>query len=766
MSEGFASGPRVLLRRLREIMAGPGTAQDRLDLVVHGIAGNMVAEVCSVYLMRAGEILELFATEGLNPEAVHQTRLRVGEGLVGDIAAHARPLSLADAQAHPNFAYRPETGEDVYHSLLGAPIMRAGRVIGVLVVQNRTQRHYTEEEVEALQTVSMVLAELVGGGELIPQGELQALGGNATTTLTIEGKTLAEGLAQGEAVLHEPRVEIHRLFAEDAAAEQERLGDAIVALRQAVDDMLASADVSEGGEHRDILEAYRMFADDRGWVKRMDEAVASGLSAEAAVQRVQVDTRNRMMKVADPYLRERLHDLDDLANRLLRLLSGRPATAASDSLPPEAVVIARAMGPAELLDYDRDKLRAVVLEEGSATAHVTVVARALQIPLIGRAKGVLERIEPGDPLIVDGDPGVIYVRPGEDVEATYAASVSAREEMRAEFAALKDVPAVTKDGVKISLNINANLLFDLAHLDDAGAEGVGLFRTEIPFLVQGDVPPVDQQTRIYAEVLARAAGRPVVFRTLDIGGDKSLPAFAGAGAGGSEEIRYHAEENPAMGWRSLRIGLDRPALLRNQLRALLLAATGGELNVMFPMVAEAAEFSAARAILDLEISRLAERGAAVPKKISVGAMIEVPAIAWQIDPLLAVADFVSIGSNDLMQFLYASDRSNPALADRYDALAPGILSILRHIVERAKAAGVPVSLCGEMAGRPLEAMALIGLGLTSISMPAVAVGRVKRMVLSLDAAHCGNYLKQFHGAAEHSLRDKLRNFARDHGIII
>jgi phosphotransferase system enzyme I (PtsP) len=533
--------------------------------------------------------------------------------------------------------------------------------------------------------------------------------------------------------------------------------------------MLDSADIAGAGEHREILETYRMFADDRGWIERMTEAVASGLSAEAAVQRVQVDTRNRMMKVNDPYLRERLHDLDDLANRLLRLLSGRPATAASDTLPDDAILIARNMGPAELLDYDREKLRAVVLEEGSATAHVTIVARALQIPLLGRAAGVLERVEPGDPLIVDGDAGVAYVRPGEDVEATYAASVAVRLEMQAEFEALRDEPAVTLDGIEVSLNINANLLFDLAHLESAGAEGVGLFRTEIPFLVRGDLPPVDQQAKIYSEVLARAEGRPVVFRTLDIGGDKAIHAVTqGTAADGPGPFGgdVWTEENPAMGWRSLRIGLDRPAILRNQLRALLLASAGGELRLMFPMVAEAAEFSAARAILDLEISRLAERGSNLPKKTLVGAMVEVPAMAWQIDPLLKMADFVSIGSNDLLQFLYASDRSNPVLSDRYDPLAPGTLSIIRHIVTRAEAAGVAVSLCGEMAGRPLEAMALIGMGLTNLSMPAAAVGRVKRMVRSLDTIHCRQYLEQFEGSADHSLRDPLRNFARDHGIII
>ena len=764
MSDGAVSGSRVLLRRLREIMAGPGTAQQRLDLVVRGIAGNMVAEVCSVYLRRAGETLELFATEGLNPDAVHQTRLLVGEGLVGDIAAHARPLNLSDAQAHPNFAYRAETGEDIYQSLLGAPVMRSGRVIGVLIVQNRTRRQYSEEEVEALQTVAMVLAELVGGGELIPAEELVETTGNVTLQDRLEGVMLAEGLAQGVAVLHEPRVEVKRLFAENPDVEQARFQAAMEALREAVDAMLESDAMAGAGEHRDIIETYRMFADDRGWIGRIEEAVASGLSAEAAVQRVQVDTRRRMMGVADPYIRERLHDLDDLANRLLRLLSGKPATAAADDLPQDAVLIARNMGPAELLDYDQSRLRAVVLEEGSATAHVTIVAKALRIPMLGRVERILERAEPGDPVIVDADTGFVFIRPGEDVEETFATSMAARNSMQAEFAALRSEPAITRDGVEISLNVNANLIFDMAHLGDAGADGVGLFRTEIPFLVQGDVPPVEQQAKLYSEVLARAHGRPVTFRTLDIGGDKAMPAFAQAASAEGNDIG--AEENPAMGWRSLRIGLDRPALLRNQLRALLQATAGGDLKVMFPMVSEVAEFKAARKILDIEVARMTERGSQVPGRIDVGAMIEVPILAWQIDPLLKVADFVSIGSNDLLQFLFASDRGNPTMAGRYDPLSPAVLAIVGHIASRGRAAGVPVSLCGEMAGRPLEAMALVGMGLKSLSMPAASVGPVKRMLRSLDLGHFHNYLQNYLDSSSHSLRDKLRNFAQDHDIAI
>jgi len=748
------AGPRALLRRLRDIMADPGTAQERLDTVVSIIANNMVAEVCSIYLVRAGEVLELFATEGLNRDAVHRTRLRVGEGLVGDIAARARPLSLPDAQAHPRFAYRPETGEEIYQSLMGVPILRGGRVIGVLVVQNRTARHYSDEEIEALQTVAMVLAEMVNSGELIGRDELFEAAGNATRPQYLEGRVLAEGLAQGIAVLHEPRIEISKTIAEDPEREKMRLDRALRDLRASVDRVLAGDDFVAGGEHRDIFETYRLFTRDRGWLDRLNEALESGLTAEAAVQRAQVVTRARMAEIGDPSMRERLDDLEDLANRLSQYLADEDDRA-GHRLPQDAVVVARTMGPAELLDYDRDRLRAVVLEEGSPTSHVAIVARALDIPLLGNVDGLIGRVEPGDSVIVDGEHGQVFIRPGEEIRQAFVQNLAARAERRAKYAALRDLPAVTRDGVPISLNVNAGLLVDLPHLDETGADGIGLFRTELQFMGGHGFPGVDAQADLYARILDHAGDRPVVFRTFDVGGDKTL-SYVGHGK----------EENPALGWRAIRISLDRPALLRTQVRALLRAAADRRLDLMFPMVAEVAEFEAARAILDLEIGRLREAGAAAPRDVRVGTMLEVPALAWQLPALLPRVDFVSIGSNDLRQFLFASDRSNPLLANRYDPLSPGLLSLVRAVVVACEAASVPLALCGEMAGRPLEAMALLGLGLRSISMAPSAVGPVKEMVRSLDLGSLARYLVPLLERPDHSLRGKLLSFARDHGIVI
>ena len=743
----------MLLKRLRDTMARGGTPEETLGEVVRLVANEMVAEVCSVYLLRAGEVLELFATQGLNPSAVHRTRLRVGEGLVGDIAAHARPLALDDAQAHPQFAYRPETGEEIYHSLAGVPIVRANRVHGVLVVQNRTRRQYDEEEIETLQTIAMVLAEIVAAQHIVSPNEVQQVDGLGLLPLRIDGVQLTPGIAVGRAVLHEPRIVIQKVVAEDIAAEQIRFDEALSAVRDDVDRMLEAHDM-QSGEQREILETFRMFADDRGWIERVREAIASGLTAEAAVQRAFDDVRARLGQSTDPYIRERLSDLQDLTNRLQLRLTGRGSLDPT-TLPDDMIVIARDMGPAELLDYDRGRLRGVVLEEGSALSHVAIVARALDIPVVGRAPDVLARVEPGDPMIIDGDHAQVMVRPAEDIVQTINAAIEARAERLRKYAALRELPSATRDQARIGLHINAGLLIDMQHLDETGADGVGLYRTEIPFMVRSEFPDVDAQAWLYSRVLDVADGKPVTFRTLDVGGDKVLP-YVGA----------FGDENPAMGWRAIRIGLDRPAMLRRQLRALIQAANGRPLSVMFPMIAEVSELLGARKLLELELERAHRRGLAVPERLRVGVMFEVPALAWQLDSLLPHVDFISVGTNDLLQFLYAADRGNTRLAGRYDTLSPALLRLLHFVVEKTRPAGVDLSVCGEMAGRPVEALALLALGVRTLSMAPGSIGPVKAMVRSLDLKEASDFVTSVLAQPDHSLRETLRLFAADHAIEI
>ena len=741
----------MLLKRLRDTMARGGTPEETLGEVVRLVANEMVAEVCSIYLLRAGEVLELFATQGLNPSAVHRTRLRVGEGLVGDIAAHARPLALDDAQTHPQFAYRPETGEEIYHSLAGVPIVRASRVHGVLVVQNRTRRQYDEEEIETLQTIAMVLAEMVAAQHIVSPNEVQQVDGLGLLPLRIDGVQLTPGVAIGRAVLHEPRIVIQKVVAEDVASEQIRFDEALGAVRDDVDRMLEAHDM-QSGEQREILETFRMFADDRGWIERVREAIASGLTAEAGVQRAFDDVRTRLGQSSDPYIRERLSDLQDLTNRVQLRLTGRTALDAS-ALPEEMIVIARDMGPAELLDYDRARLRGLVLEEGSAMSHVAIVARALDIPVVGRAPDVLMRVEPGDSIVVDGDHAQVLVRPAEDIVQTIHAAIEARAERQRKYAALRDLPSATRDQARVGLHMNAGLLIDMQHLEETGADGIGLYRTEIPFMVRSEFPDVDAQAWLYSRVLDVADGKPVTFRTLDVGGDKVLP-YVGA----------FGDDNPAMGWRAIRIGLDRPAMLRRQLRALVQAANGRPLSVMFPMIAQVSELLGARQLLDLELDRAKRRGIALPERLRVGVMFEVPALAWQLDTLLRHVDFLSVGTNDLLQFLYAADRGNPRLAGRYDPLSPALLRLLHFVVEKTRPAGVDLAVCGEMAGRPVEALALLAIGVRTLSMAPGSIGPVKAMVRSLDLKEASGFVASVLTQPDQPLRETLRLFAADHAV--
>ncbi|MEQ8593780.1 MAG: phosphoenolpyruvate--protein phosphotransferase [Parvibaculum sp.] len=754
---GSVGGPRILLRRLREVMAEPESAQKRLDKIVVLIASNMVAEVCSVYLVNRQRELELSATEGLKPTAVHNTRLKTGEGLVGDIAEHARPLNLADAQSHPGFAYRPETGEEIYKSLMGVPILRSGKVVGVLAVQNRTKRHYTEEEVEALQTVAMVLAEVVAAAELVDPQAYATPDLAREVPYYIQATAFCEGIALGHAVLHEPRVHVTKLIAEDTEVELKRLEQSVYALRGSIDDMLETADLSHAGEHREVLQAYRMFANDRGWLKRMLEAVRTGLTAEAAVERVQNDTRARLQRAADPYIRDRLHDFDDLANRLLRQLTGVTLASLSANLPNDAIVIARNMGPAELLDYDKTRLRGLVLEEGAANAHVSIVARAFGIATVGRADDILDHIEPGDAIIVDGDTGEVYLRPSQEVIASYSEKARFRARKQEQYKAIRNEPAITCDGQRVSLYVNAGLQVDLPHLEESGAEGIGLFRTELQFMIASTLPSLRDQIELYSAVLDVAGDTPVVFRTLDIGGDKMLPYMNFAAL---------KEENPALGWRAIRISLDRPGLLRHQVRALLTAAAGRSLRIMFPMIAEVAEFQRARALVDKEMARLDQFGKEKPALLEIGTMLEVPSLAWQLDTLLPLVDFVSVGSNDLLQFLFASDRGNARVAGRYDFLSPAVLSFLKHIVAKCHRHETPLTLCGEMSGKPLEAMALLGLGFRRISMSPAAVGPVKMMVRSLDTGKLEAFMDGLLDLPDRSVRERLAGFAEAHGVLV
>ena len=708
-------GSRALLRALRDAMAGAGGSQQRLDKIVRLVASNLVAEVCSIYLKRDDRTLELCATEGLAQDAVHSARLLVGQGLVGRIAEHAEPIATNDAQNAPGFRYLPETQEERFRSFVGVPIQRLGEVMGVLVVQNEMARQYDDEEIETLETVAMVIAEMAESGAFLGSEGLAAGLGRRTGPLRLRGRAVSEGVAEGTAHLHEPRLVAVDPIGQDPETEHQLLAEAMEVLRDDTDRLFAESLISETSEHSDIFEAYRMFANDRGWNRRLREAIDSGLSAAVAVEKVQSDIRKRMERAADPYLRDRLHDLDDLANRLLRYLAS-PDTAGAQDLAPDAVLIARNLGPAELMEY-APKIRGVVLEEGSPTSHAAIVARAIGLPMAVQARRVTRDANPGDPIIVDGDTGQVHIRPETAIQDHYRGKMALAAEARDLYRAQTYLPAETLDGHNISLKINAGVLADLPSLELSGAEGVGLYRTELQFMLRSRMPGRDVQASLYSRVMDAARGREVIFRTLDIGSDKLLPYMP-----------REQEPNPALGLRAIRVGLDRPLLFRMQMQALIRGAKGRALSVMFPMVTEASEYFTARAQFEAEVDRLESLGHPRPERLQIGLMFEVPALIHAPDRLYREADFISVGGNDLQQFFFAADRENEGVWNRYDMLNLSFLGFLSQIVARCATNGTRLSFCGESAGRPVEALVLSAIGFRELSIRSGSIGPVKNAI--------------------------------------
>ena len=748
-----AAAAREILTGLHDVMARRGSAQAKLDRVVDLIAEAMKSEVCSIYLKRDNQ-LELFATHGLRKEAVHVTRLDLGQGLVGTIAAEGRILNLDEASNHPAFAYRPETGEESFHSFAGVPIVRRESAIGVLAVQHADARCYDDVEIEALQTVAMVLSEMIAGARLVDGSDRRAA---REGMVRLAGLKLVSGMARGTAVFHQPRVLVEHTVAEDTELERSRVYAAFRKMREQIETMTREAEFGTGSEHQEILETYKMFAYDEGWGRRINAAIDSGLTAEAAIERVQQRTRARMQEIDDPLLKERMHDLEDLSNRLLRIVSGRMGTAAQTGLSRDAILIARNLGPAELLEYDRRRLKGVVLEEGSLTAHVTIVARAMGVPVLGRVGDIRHIANEGDLILIDGNQGSLVVRPTRPVSTSFDSRMAMSQRRRAEYAANRSEPPITRDGRRTTLMVNAGLAEDATQLAASGADGIGLFRTEFQFLVSATLPGRDSQLRLYKSVLDAAGDRPVIFRTVDIGGDKALPYL-------SDE--KDESENPAMGLRALRLSLSRTTLMKAQARALIEAAENKVLRVMFPMVSEPWEYEEARALFEKQLDWAKANRRPAPARVEFGAMLEVPSLAEMLDVLLPRVDFLSIGTNDLTQFLFAADRADPRLAERYDWLSPAILRFLRRVTREATAAGVPVRVCGEMGGRPLEAMALIGIGIENFSITPAAVGAVKAMVRSLDAGAIGARMEQLLAKPPRDMRKTLTDWAKRNGVIL
>ncbi|MEP1200642.1 phosphoenolpyruvate--protein phosphotransferase [Tateyamaria sp.] len=746
MSERVETESRKLLGRLRDAMAGDDPGQARLDKITHLIADSIGTEVCSIYLFRDEETLELCATEGLNPESVHQTRMRLGEGLVGRVARRREVVNTANAPAARGFRYMPETGEEVFSSFLGVPVQRLGEALGVLVVQSKDAREYSADEIYALEVVAMVLAEMTELGAFV--GEGSAMGKRHSQPAMLRGTIAQEGVAEGHIWLHEPRVVVTNPIADDPHRELERLHDSVEELRVGVDKMLALASADK--EQAEVLEAYRMFANSKGWMRRMEEDIANGLSAEAAVEKEQSLARARMGQASDNYLRERLSDLDDLSNRLLRILTGQGKDTGAD-MPPDPILVARNIGPAELLDYGR-ALKGIVLEAGSVGSHAAIVARALAIPLIVHAdRATLEALN-GDHVLVDGEQGIVHLRPDDQVVSAFRDKMAMQAAAAERYVSIRDKPAETLCGEVISLNMNAGLMADLPSLDGSGAEGVGLFRTELQFLIRNKMPKRSELSALYARVLDAAGGKKVVFRTLDIGSDKVLPY-----------MKPNDEPNPALGWRAIRVGLDKPGVMLMQLQALLRAANGRPLSVMFPFVAQFEEYTRAKALMDKAIERERTLGNVLPEKVEVGSMLETPSLAFAPQKFFEEVGFLSIGGNDLKQFFFAADRENERVRRRYDTLNVSFLSFIERIVERCEITDTPLSFCGEDAGRPVEALCLAAIGLRNLSMRPASVGPVKSLLRRSNLAEVRKVIADARHRGEMNVRPAIMEYLRQQG---
>ena len=669
--------------------------------------------------------------------------MKMGEGLVGRVAKRKRIINTPNAPQAPGFRFMPETGEELYSSFLGIPVQRLGEMLGVLVVQSKAAREFSADEVYALEVVAMVLAEMTELGAFV--GEGAAMSARHSQPVLLRGTVAQEGVAEGHVWLHEPRVVVSKLVADDPVVETARLNEAVDDLRVSVDQMMAMA----GGDkdQQQVLEAYRMFANSKGWLRRMEEDIGRGLSAEAAVEKEQSLARARMGQAADAYLRERLSDLDDLSNRLLRILTGQGSNTGAE-MPADPILVARNIGPAELLEYGRS-LRGIVLEGGSVGSHAAIVARALAIPLIVHAARVTNDALNGDRIMVDGEQGVVHLRPDETVASAFRDKIAMQAEAQERYASIRDKAAITKCGTTVGLHMNAGLMADLPSLEGSGAEGVGLFRTELQFLVRSQMPKRSELSALYSRVLDAATGKRVVFRTLDIGSDKVLPY-----------MKPNDEPNPALGWRAIRVGLDKPGMMRMQLQALIRAANGRPLSVMFPFVAQFEEYRAARAEMDKTLAREARLGHVLPSQIEVGAMLETPSLAFAPKKFFEEVEFLSIGGNDLKQFFFAADRENELVRRRYDTLNVSFLTFLENIVGRCRETGTPLSFCGEDAGRPVEALCFAAIGITTLSMRPASIGPVKSMLLRSDLNEIREVIYAARDRGDQSVRPAVMEYLR------
>ncbi|MBA3813529.1 MAG: phosphoenolpyruvate--protein phosphotransferase [Alphaproteobacteria bacterium] len=728
-------------------MARPQTLPSRLKIALKTIAQDMGAETAILYLLTSDRYLEVYAIY----DSIHQNHkkvsFRVGEGVVGFIAALGKSVISDNITRHPNFLYRPGVAEHINLSLLGVPLISPKGVLGVLSLQNPPSKPFEKWREKALMEIGNFFAQLA---EFERFSTLDREQGTISGTQMLQGVSFNSGISIGTAIVHQPYSWRESDFSLNIRDESLRFKTAIRDMRDAIDQLVESA-ANDEKEAQEVLASYRMIASDRGWIRKIQEYIQKGLAAEAAVQRVRRHTRERFAQMGDKVLKGRLSDFEDLASRLLKHLSGRESI--TEDLPESTILVAHNLGPAELLDYDRRLIKGLVLEEGVHTAHVAIIARTLDIPVVGRIPLLLTHVATGDKLIVDGEKGTVCVNPNSDAFQKAREDMTHLKKWQVLSQELRHKPCQTLEETPIVLTLNAGLPIDLHHMKDVPFEGVGLYRTEIPFMIRSTFPDVNVQTEFYRDVVEQAKGHSLTFRTLDIGGDKIVPYMWRV-----------QDENPVLGWRAIRVSLDKPAILRQQVRALIRANTGRELRLLFPMVADITEYRHARHHVEQEWARASRTQTALPSSLSYGVMVEVPSIVDQLDSLLQEVDFISLGTNDLFQFFYACDRTNPSVSNRYDVLSTSFLSYLYKIRLSCDTANIPLSVCGEMASKPIEALALLAIGYRSLSLSGPSAGLVKKMIVSLPLKEAEAFVLEAIKTYSPSIRSSLVAFAKRHRV--
>jgi phosphotransferase system enzyme I (PtsP) len=714
-----------MLELLRKIVQEVSTAADVdavLDLIVRRIQRGMRTEVCSVFLFDAvSQRYVLRASKGLNLEAVGRVSLSSSEGIVGLVAHRAEPINLEDAEAHPAFCYLQDTGEERFHAFLGVPIIHQKKVLGVLVVQQQECRRFDESEEAFLITISAQLAGVIAHAEAT--GAIQKISWKSQKSIDhrFEGVPGAPGVAIGRVVVIAPQADI------DSVPEKEIVDIALeiacfeVALeRVRADIRKVSAKLAKRLRHDEqaLFDVYLKMLDDNALAGEVVELIKQGNWAQGALSRVITTNARQFSMMDDPYLRERATDVRDLGRRVLGYLQ-EESSSQDIELPENGILVADELSPAILGEVSAEKLAGLVSVKGSGNSHAAILARSMGIPTVMGMVDLPYRQLDGREVILDGYSGRLYVDPSENLLQAYREILREQEEVDAELATLRDLPAVTTDGKRVPLWVNTGLIADVSRSLERGAEGIGLYRTEIPFMVRDFFPSEHEQMQIYRRQLEAFAPLPVTMRTLDIGGDKALSYFP---------IK---EENPFLGWRGIRVTLDHPEIFLVQIRAMLRANEGlGNLRIMLPMVSSVHEVDEANNLLDRAIAELQEEGYIIERP-SVGVMIEVPAAVYQLRRFAKRVDFISVGSNDLTQYLLAVDRNNPRVAGLYVAYHPAVLMVLAYIAKEARRVNLQVSICGEMASEPGGALLLMAMGYDALSMNATNLPKIKSTIRSV-----------------------------------